>query len=154
MEPAVPETPDTSEALERPPDASLDNEVCHSAQFQTRRPQPATAIVSAHGELDAANGYQFVQYALRAPEQTQWLVIDLTGLSFFATAGFSALHNLNVQCAGQNIRWALVPSLAVDRLLRICDPDSTLPICVDIANALTTVHSDPPRLLKLIPQAR
>lgn len=128
--------------------------MCHSATFQTRRPQPSTMVVSAHGELDAANGNAFVKYALRDAKQTQWLVIDLSGLSFFATAGFSALHTLNVQCAGENIRWALVPSLAVDRLLRLCDPDSTLPISVDIANALTTVHSDPPRLLKLISQPR
>ncbi|MEW5811321.1 MAG: STAS domain-containing protein [Actinomycetota bacterium] len=137
-----------------PPDTTDDTYVCHSAHFNTRRPQPSTAVVSAHGELDAANGNAFVQYALRDAKQTQWLVIDLTGLSFFATAGFSALHTLNVQCAGENIRWALVPSLAVDRLLRLCDPDSTLPICVDIANALTTVHSDPPRLLKLVSQPR
>ncbi|MEH3138933.1 MAG: STAS domain-containing protein [Mycobacterium kyogaense] len=138
----------------KPPDSTEDTHTCHSAHFQTRRPQPATAVVSAHGELDAANGNAFVNYALRDAKQTQWLVIDLSGLSFFATAGFSALHTLNVQCAGQNIRWALIPSLAVDRLLRLCDPDSTLPISVDIANALTTVHSDPPRLLKLISQPR
>lgn len=149
MEPTVPHA-----SGESPPDLTPDNRVCHSAQFETRWPQPATAVVSARGELDAANGNQFVKYALRHPKHTQWLVIDLTGLTFFATAGFSALHTLNVQCAGEDIRWALVPSLAVDRLLRLCDPDSTLPICVDIANALTTVHSDPPRLLKLIPQTR
>jgi anti-anti-sigma factor len=139
---------------EAPPELTSDDLMCHSAHFQTRWPQPATAVVSARGELDAANGNTFVEYALRNATQTQWLVIDLTGLTFFATAGFSALHALNVQCAGEDIRWALVPSLAVDRLLRLCDPDSTLPICIDIANALTTVHSDPPRLLKLIPQAR
>jgi anti-anti-sigma factor len=149
MEPTVPDAPGVS-----PPDLTPDNQVCYSAQFQTRWPQPSTAVVSARGELDAANGNKFVEYALRHPKQTQWLVIDLTGLTFFATAGFSALHTLNVQCAGEDIRWALVPSLAVDRLLRLCDPDSTLPICVDIANALTTVHSEPPRLLKLIPQTR
>lgn len=143
-----------AEAPVTPPDSVADTEVCHSALFQTRRPQPATAVVSARGELDAANGNAFVTYALRDAKQTQWLVIDLSGLSFFATAGFSALHTLNVQCAGENIRWALIPSLAVDRLLRLCDPDSTLPICVDIANALTTVHSDPPRLLKLVAQPR
>ncbi|WP_111510454.1 STAS domain-containing protein [Mycobacterium kyogaense] len=143
-----------AEAPPVPPDAELDTHTCHSAQFETRRPQPSTAVVSAHGELDAANGNSFVKYALRDAKQTQWLVIDLSGLSFFATAGFSALHTLNVQCAGENIRWALIPSLAVDRLLRLCDPDSTLPICVDVATALTTVHSDPPRLLKLISQPR
>lgn len=110
-------------------------------------PDPPTAAGDRNrfrpGRADAANGNAFVKYALRDAKQTQWLVIDLSGLSFFATAGFSALHTLNVQCAGENIRWALIPSLAVDRLLRLCDPDSTLPICVDVATALTTVHSDP-----------
>ena len=140
-----------SYAPTKPPNLP-DHLVCYSAQFETRWPQPATAVVSAHGELDAANGNHFVDYALRKADETQWLVIDLTGLSFFATAGFSALHTLNVRCAANDIRWALVPSLAVDRLLRLCDPDSTLPICVDIANAFTTVHADPPRLLKLVPE--
>ncbi len=141
-------------AHDKAPDDSVDHLVCHAAMFETRRPKPSTAVVSAYGELDAANGNQFVDYALRNADELEWLVIDLSGLSFFATAGFSALHTLNVQCAGENIRWALVPSLAVDRLLRICDPDSTLPICVDVANALTTVHNDPPRLLELVPESR
>ena len=73
----------------------------------------------------------------------------ITGL----TAGFTALHTLNVQCVGEEIRWALVPSAAVDRLLRICDPDSALPVCSDVDDALTTVHSDPPRLLQLVPES-
>jgi len=78
------------------------------------------------------------------------MVIDLSGLTFFATAGFTALHTLNVQCVGAEIRWALVPSAAVDRLLRICDPDSALPVCADVEQALTTVRRDPPRLLELV----
>jgi len=74
-------------------------------------------------------------------------------VSFFATAGFTALHTLNVECAGKDIRWAVVSSPAVDRLLRICDPDSALPICADAADALTTVHTEPPRLLQLVPES-
>ncbi len=73
-------------------------------------------------------------------------------MTFFATAGFTALHTLNVQCVGEEIRWALVPSAAVVRLLRICDPDSALPICSDVGDALTTVHNEPPRLLQLVPE--
>ncbi|AFM16068.1 anti-anti-sigma regulatory factor (antagonist of anti-sigma factor) [Mycolicibacterium chubuense NBB4] len=140
-------------APDKPPGELIPDQVtCRSARFETRWPQPSTAVVSAKGELDAANGNEFVNYALRDPATTQWLIIDLSGLSFFGSAGFSALHTLNVQCAGNDIRWALVPSLAVDRLLRICDPDSTLPICVDVSTAMTTVHNDPPRLLELVPQ--
>lgn len=139
-------------APESSPEMDDDKLICHAAQFERSRPQQSTVVVSAHGELDAANCNELVDFSLVDSEQTQWLVLDLTGLSFFATAGFSALHTLNVRCAGENIRWALVPSLAVDRLLRLCDPDSTLPICVDTATALTAVHAEPPRLLELIPE--
>ncbi|BBX18025.1 anti-anti-sigma factor [Mycolicibacterium duvalii] len=136
------------------PEISTDQLTCNAALFERQRPQPSTAVVSARGELDAANCDEFVDFTLRDGEHTHWLVVDLTGLSFFATAGFSALQRLNVRCAGEDIRWALVPSLAVDRLLRICDPDSTLPICIDVTTALTAVHGDPPRLLELIPEPR
>lgn len=133
---------------------SPDQATCHAALFETTWPQESTAVVAAHGELDAANGNQFVAYALRNSDQTQWMIVDLSGLTFFATAGFSALHTLNVQCVREKIRWALVPSAAVERVMRICDPDGTLPVCLDITGALTAVHEDPPRLLQLIPESR
>jgi anti-anti-sigma factor len=125
--------------------------VCHTAHFDTVWPQPATAIVAGHGELDATNGIKFVNYALRHSASTQWLVVDLSGLTFFSTAGFSALHTLNVQCVGEDIRWALVPSRAVKRVLNICDPDSALPVCIDVPAALTAVQQEPPRSFQLIP---
>lgn len=125
---------------------------CHTALFEINWPEKSTAVVAVNGELDAANGAQFVEFAMRNSEDTERLVIDLSGLTFFATAGFTALHNLNVHCVGGEIRWALVPSAAVVRLLRICDPDSALPICSDVTDALTTVHNEPPRLLQLVPE--
>jgi len=131
-----------------------DSLTCHTAHFETSWPEPATAVVAGHGELDAANGRMFVEYALRHSDKTQWMVVDLSGLTFFSTAGFSALHTLNVQCAGEDIRWVLVPSKAVNRVLRICDPDAALPTCSDISEALTAVHADPPRLLELIAEPR
>ncbi len=144
--------PDTQPTPAQPTtQESLD---CHTALFEVSFPQPSTAIVAVHGELDAANGAQFVDFAMRHAEFTDRMVIDLTGLTFFATAGFTALHTLNVQCVGEEIQWALVPSAAVNRLLRICDPDSALPVCSDVDDALTTVHSDPPRLLQLVPESR
>ncbi|STZ42225.1 anti-sigma-factor antagonist [Mycolicibacterium gilvum] len=138
-----------------PPTAPVpDSLICHTARFDTTWTDPATAIVAGKGEVDAANGIRFVDYALRHAEQTQWLVIDLSGLSFFSTAGFSALHTLNVQCVGEDIRWALVPGTAVHRVLRICDPDSALPICPDVPAALVAVQEDPPRSFELITKTR
>lgn len=143
--------PETSPAT---PDPSPDRLVCHTARFDTSWPEPTTAIVAGHGELDAANGIQFVSYALRNSAKTQWLVVDLSGLSFFSTAGFSALHTLNVQCVGEDIRWALVPGRAVRRVLRICDPDAALPICADVPAALTAVQQEPPRSFQLVAETR
>ncbi len=137
-----------------PPSDTPDRLGCGTAQFEISWPQPSTAIVTVRGELDAANGNQFVDFALSHSAHTDRLVIDLSGLGFFATAGLAALHELNVQCAGKQIRWAVVSSLAVDRVLRICDPGAALPICVDAADALTTVHTEPPpRLLQLVPES-
>ncbi|MDG4664211.1 STAS domain-containing protein [Mycobacterium sp. 236(2023)] len=135
-----------------PSDRPPDRFVCRTAYFETAWPQSATAVVKAHGELDAANGITFVNYALRHSATTNWLVVDLSGLSFFSTAGFSALHTLNVRCVGEDIRWAVVPGKAVRRVLKICDPDSALPICADISDALTAVQQEPPQSFQLIPQ--
>jgi len=127
---------------------------CHTAHFATRWLQPSMAVIAAHGELDAANAQQFVDYALRHAAHTDRLVLDLTGVDFFGTAGFSALHTLNVRCAAEKIEWAMAPSPAVTRLMRICDPDSTLPICDGVDTALEAVQGESRRLLQLVPKPR
>ena len=91
---------------------------------------------------------------LRHADHIERLVLDLSGVDFFGTAGFSALHTVNVRCAGENVDWVLVPSRAVTRLLRICDPDSALPNCTSIDAALSALQGEPPRLLQLVSKSR
>jgi anti-anti-sigma factor len=136
------------------PAAAIEPTDSHTARFATRRLQPDTAVIAAHGEIDAANSQEFVDYALRHADEIGRLVLDLTGVEFFGTAGFSALHTLNVRCAGERIEWASVPSAAVIRLLRVCDPDSTLPFFDGIDAALAAVKGEPRRLLQLVPEPR
>lgn len=125
---------------------------CHCAHFATRWLHPSILIVSAHGELDAANAQDFVEYALLHTDAVKRLLLDLTGLEFFSTAGFSALHTLNVRCAEIGADWAMMPSKPVARLLDICDPDATLPVAPTIETALAVIHGDPrPPLLQLVP---
>lgn len=129
--------------------------ICHSAHFTTRWLHPSILIVSAHGELDAANAQQFVDYALQHTDAVKRLLIDLTGIEFFGTAGFSALHTLNVRCAEVGADWAMMPSKTVTRLLDVCDPDATLPVAPTVEGALALVHGEPRQpLLQLVPQAR
>jgi anti-anti-sigma factor len=136
------------------PESLIEPTDCHTAHFATRWLQPETAVITAHGELDAANAQEFVDYALRHAPHTDRLVLDLTGVEFFGTAGFSALHSVNVRCAAEKIEWAMAPSSAVTRLLRICDPDSALPICDSVDTALSAVQGEPRRLLQLVSKPR
>ena len=127
---------------------------CHTAHFETRSPQSDTSVAAAYGEIDAANAQEFVDYALRHADVIKHLVIDLSGVDFFGTAGFSALHTLNVRAASEGVEWALVPSTSVTRLLRLCDPDAALPICADVNAAVSAVQGRPKPLLQLVPKAR
>jgi anti-anti-sigma factor len=136
------------------PNTVADRTDCHVVHFATRTLPPATAVVTAHGELDASNAQEFIAYALKHTAGMKRLVVDLTGVSFFGTAAFSAVHTLNVRCAGDGITWALVPSTAVTRLLRICDPDSALMIYDSIDVALSAVTGEHRPLLQLISQPR
>jgi anti-anti-sigma factor len=135
-------------------ETTTDRAECHAARFATRWLQPSVAVITAHGELDASNTHDFTDYALRHASHLRGLVLDLTGVEFFGTAGFSALHTINVRCAGADVEWAVVPSTAVTRLLRICDPDSALPVCGTVEAALSLLQGEPRRLLQLVSKPR
>lgn len=100
---------------------------CRTAQFSVRTHASGT-VITADGELDAANSDQLATYVQRNISHTRRVILDLRGLTFIGTAGFSALHRINVACSAAQARWSMAPSDAVARLLRLCDPDGTLPV--------------------------
>ncbi len=123
-----------------------------TARFAAQRLASAV-VVTAHGELDAANARQLADYVQRCAGCSAWVILDLTGLKFFGTSGFSALHTINVRCAGAGVQWAVVPNNVVSRLLRICDPDQALPIYKSVTGEMAD-KEEPQRLLQLVPQPR
>lgn len=123
------------------------------ATFATRWLPPSTAVISAQGEIDAVNAAEFAQYALRHTAEAERVAVDLTDVEFFGTAGFSALKAVDQHCSTTNTEWVLVPSKAVNRLLRICDPDSALHTCYSVAAALSTLNGKTP-LLQLVTKSR
>lgn len=125
----------------------------HTVRF-TAQWVSSVAVIGAYGELDASNANQLANYVQRCSAHAKRVIVDLTGLEFFGTAGFSALHTINVRCAGADVEWAVVPGTAVSRLLRICDPDKTLPTTDSAAAGLATDGDEPQPLLQLIPQPR
>ncbi len=96
----------------------------------------------------------FVDYASRQTDAMQRLVVDLSGLTFFSTAGFSALHTLNVRCVGENIRWVLVPGKAVNRLLRISRTRTPPCRCATASKPAFRSSAEPRRLLELVAEPR
>jgi anti-anti-sigma factor len=131
---------------------------CNTAQFSVRR-SPSGTVIAADGELDASNADHLAIYVQRNARRSTRVILDLRGLEFIGTAGFSALHRINVVCSSAQVRWAMAPSPAVWRLLRVCDPDSTLPVTTPIDEPLLqsvawTGGEESRPLLQLVPQPR
>lgn len=124
----------------------------HTARF-TAEWGPSFVVITAHGELDASNANHLADYVQRCAAHSKSIILNLTGLEFFGTAGFSALHAINVRCAGADVRWTVVPSKAVSRLLRICDPDNTLPLAASVPDGRDD-NDERLRLFQLVPQSR
>ena len=99
------------------------------------------SIISAHGHIDASNADTLTEYVLGHLMDCRGLVIDLRGLHFFGTEGFSALHRVSVCCArAADMGWAVVPSEAVSRVLRIGDPHGLLPAASTVDAARATLR--------------
>jgi anti-anti-sigma factor len=117
---------------------------------------PLGTLITVDGELDAANADQLAAYVQRSTKRCKRVVLDLRGLNFIGTAGFSALHRINVVCSGAQASWAMAPSPAVERLLRVCDPDRTLPVTTPahepLLKALQAEDERPRPSLQLVPQ--
>jgi anti-anti-sigma factor len=129
-----------------------------TAQF-TARWSPVGTLITVDGELDAANADQLAAYVQQNVNRSRRVILDLRGLKFVGTAGFSALHRVNVACSAARVSWAMAPSPAVVRLLNVCDPDGTLPVTTPRAEPLLEplwVDDGENRrpLLQLVPQPR
>lgn len=124
------------------------------AAYCTKWLAPSSAVLSVFGEIDAANCREFADYVDLHLPHVHELVLDLTGVDFFGTAGFSALHAMSRRAGAYGIDHTVVPSHAVSRLLRICDPDSSLPVQDSVTSALLRLHRDPADLLQIVAKAR
>lgn len=128
-------------------DTTLDSRTSerHTARFTVHWGRSG-AVIAASGEIDAANAKPLAEYVQRCAERCEWLVLDLSDLEFIGTAGFSALQAISARCARASICWTVVPGLAVSTLLRVCDPESRLPIAGSLTTALADVQDPRPAL--------
>jgi anti-anti-sigma regulatory factor len=99
------------------------------------RPTPATvcvfaptgtARISAAGEVDASNHDELARYVFRHGANSRRLIVDLSDVDFFGVECFSTLRLIGQRCVTAEVAWTLVPSPAVTRVARICDPHRAL----------------------------
>jgi anti-anti-sigma factor len=110
----------------------------------------STIVVTAEGEVDASNARDLAEYVERSLDSSTRLIVDLRGLQFFGTQGFSTLHTVNVTCASRGVSWVVIPGPEVERLLRICDPGGGLPVAATMEAAFAAVVRGPRNHLRMI----
>ncbi|MFZ0833249.1 MAG: STAS domain-containing protein, partial [Mycobacterium sp.] len=91
-------------------------------------------------------------FARRCAGARRPLVLDFSRLDFLAAQGIGCLRDVADECGRNNIEWALVPGHAVLRLLRVCEPDTRLPVVSSIDEAVQRFSASvrPQALLQLV----
>lgn len=112
-----------------------------AVRFHTQWMTSTAAVISVYGHIDGSNARTLPEYAFREGMSCRELILDLHRLKFFGTEGFPALHRISVRCAHAGIGWMLVPGAAVSRLLRICDPDGSLPAADTVSMAMANLRA-------------
>ena len=128
----------TSRVFRPDPESIGKREEHHRGVFTAHRDTPSTVIVVVEGEIDASNSRELAGYVQRHIAGATHVVLDLRLVDFLGTAGFAALHNINVICCGSEATWVLQAGRQVRRLLEICDPDGALPL--EKARLLSAAH--------------
>jgi anti-anti-sigma factor len=111
------------------------------ARLDTYWAKSSVAIVSVHGDIDGTNAHTLTDHSFAYLAHCRGLILDLTRLEFFGAAGFLALHRIGQTCEGAGIGWAVIPGAAASRLLRVCDPDGSLPAAATASAALASLRS-------------
>lgn len=108
-----------------------------------------TVLMAVTGDVDAASAptlFDRIQTLLTSYHQ---LVLDLSGVEFFGTAGYSLLHRLDVLADRSSRDWVVVSGPEVQRLLRVCAPERKFPIASNIVSAVATLARGPHRTPQL-----
>jgi anti-anti-sigma factor len=89
---------------------------------------PTEVRIAASGDIDASNADELATYVFRRGANSRQLTLDLNGVDFLSTAGFSVLCTIHQRCVNAGVDWTLLGNAMVLRVLAICDPHETLPI--------------------------
>lgn len=98
-------------------------------------PRPPATVIEVGGEIDAHNAQHVTDYFADFIYVGHPLVLDLSGVDFLGTEGFSAILQFAEECRRAERPWALVGSRAVKILLRV-ETNHRLPTAGSVDTAL------------------
>lgn len=114
-------------------------------------PRLHATVIEVSGEIDAQNAQHVTDYFADFTYVGHPLVLNLSGVDFLGTAGFSAILQFADECRRAERHWALVVSPAVKTLLRL-QPNHRLPTAASVETALQRFAAlpKPARTLRLV----
>jgi anti-anti-sigma factor len=96
--------------------------------FTTEWLSPTDVRIAVTGDIDASNADELATYVFRRGANSRRLTLDLSGVDFLSTAGFSVLCTIHQRCTHAGVEWTLMGNAMVLRVINICDPHQTLPV--------------------------
>lgn len=108
---------------------------CGGAQVRAQCRHLAT-VVTVTGAIDAENLDQVSEYSRHFVLPDQPVVLDLSAVDWFTTAGISFLYRVDEDCRAAGVEWALIVSPAVSGVLRSTDDEDLFSIVDSVHEAL------------------
>jgi len=93
-------------------------------------------LLTISGDVDTRNTARISSYATALVPLGTALLLDLSGVGFFAAQSISVLIAVEDACRSADLPWALVTSHAVDRVLRLSQDDDILPVASSVPDAM------------------
>ncbi|OBK23374.1 sulfate transporter [Mycobacterium asiaticum] len=107
---------------------------CTGAQVRAHY-RPLATVVTIRGEIDAVNVDQIGEHVRRFVLGDNPVVLDLTGVTHFSSAGIGLLCVLDEECRAAGVEWMLVGNPAISALLG--EPDEAeFPLTTSLHEAL------------------
>ncbi|OBJ48174.1 STAS domain-containing protein [Mycobacterium sp. 1423905.2] len=111
---------------------------CGGAQVRAYCHHVAT-VVTIRGEIDAVNVDRLADYVGHFISEKDRVVLDLSDVTQFSTAGTSLLYAVDDECSAAGAEWTLVPSAAVIDQLSGGKDWALLPIARSVHEALRSL---------------
>ncbi|NLU83103.1 STAS domain-containing protein [Rhodococcus sp. HNM0569] len=111
-----------------------------TAEFDAVDIRPDVALVRVRGEIDLCTAQDLRDFVCARVDGARDIVLDLSSVQFFGTAGLPVLTALEVAVREAGRRWALVSSRPADRMFRAVGQSGLFPRTADVAAALALLE--------------